>query len=71
MSGAQSAGEKLGKAAAKKAVKIAKNKNIIKKIRRKAAADEEQQQQQLITPPTKLSKIDINCLIEGSGIVKE
>ena len=54
--GAQSVGEELGKAAKRKLDAI-------------VAKTQQQQKPTLLSPPTKRSKIDINKLIEGQGII--
>ena len=66
VNGAQSAGQKLGKTVGEKLGKVAGEKvaNSVKEtIKRKLAPSTEGK------PPPKQAKIDVNRLIDGSGIV--
>ena len=76
VNGAQSAGQKFGKTVGQKLTKFAGEKlgkvagekvaNTVKDtLKRKFASGE----QQAVAPPTKQAKIDVNHLIDGSGIV--
>ena len=74
VNGAQSAGQKIGKAAGQKAAKVGGNKvrsfineKIPKSVKKKRQLAPKEQQ--LISPPSKQQKIDINDLINGSGIL--
>ena len=77
VNGAQSAGQKFGKTVGQKLTKFAGEKlgkvagekvaNSVKNtLKRKLAAAEEQQ---VVAAPPKQAKIDVNHLIDGSGIV--
>ena len=69
VNGAQSAGQKFGKTVGEKLGKVAGEKvaNTLKKtLKRKLTPSEEQQ---VVAPPPKQAKIDVNHLIDGSGIV--
>ena len=69
VNGAQSAGQKFGKTVGEKLGKVAGEKvaNTVKKtLKRKLTPSEEQQ---VVAPPPKQAKIDVNHLINGSGIV--
>ena len=70
VNGAQSVGQKFGKTAGQKLTKFAGEKlgkivgeKVVKSVKRQLAPE-----QQLIAPPTKQAKIDVNHLIDGSGI---
>ena len=74
VNGAQSAGQKFGKTVGQKLTKFAGEKlgkiagekvakSVIETLKRQLAPE-----QQLIAPPTKQAKIDVNHLIDGSGI---
>ena len=76
VNGAQSAGQKFGKTVGQKLTKFAGEKlgkiagekvakSVKETLKRKFASPEEQQ---LVAPPTKQAKIDVNHLIDGSGI---
>ena len=76
VNGAQSAGQKFGKTVGQKLTKFAGEKlgkiageKVVKSVKetlkRKLSPPEEQQ---LVAPPTKQAKIDVNHLIDGSGI---
>ena len=70
--GAQSAGQKLGKTVGEKLGKVVGEKvtNSVKKtIKRKLAPSTEGKQVEAVAPPSKQAKIDVNHLIDGSGIV--
>ena len=74
VNGAQSAGQKFGKTVGQKLTKFAGEKlgkiagekvaKSVKETLKRQLAPE----QQLIAPPTKQAKIDVNHLIDGSGI---
>ena len=69
VNGAQSVGENFGKAVSEKLGQVAGEKvvNTVKKtLKRKLSPPEEQQ---IVTPPPKQARIDVNHLINGSGIV--
>ena len=77
VNGAQSTGQKFGKTVGEKLTKFAGEKlgkvagekvvNTVKKtLKRKLSPPEEQQ---IVTPPPKQARIDIDRLINGSGIV--
>ena len=69
VNGAQSVGENFGKAVSEKLGQVAGEKvvNTVKKtLKRKLPPPEEQQ---IVTPPPKQARIDVNRLINGSGIV--
>ena len=69
VNGAQSVGENFGKAVSEKLGKVAGEKvvNTVKKtLKRKLTPPEEQQ---IVAPPPKQARIDVNHLINGSGIV--
>lgn len=75
VNGAQSAGQKFGKTVGKKLTKFAGEqlgkiagekvaKSVKETLKRKLAPE-----QQLVAPPDKQAKLDVNHLIDGSGIV--
>ena len=73
VNGAQSVGQKIGKTVGQKAAKVGGNKlrtlydvKVSKSTKKRQLAPEEQQ---LLAPPTKQVKIDVNGLIDGSGIL--
>ena len=69
VNGAQSVGENFGKTVSEKLGKVAGEKvvNTVKKtLKRKLTPPEEQQ---IVAPPPKQTRIDVNRLINGSGIV--
>ena len=69
VNGAQSVGENFGKAVSEKLGQVAGEKvvNTVKKtLKRKLTPPEEQQ---IVAPPPKQARIDVNRLINGSGIV--
>ena len=80
VNGAQSAGQKFGKTVGEKLTKFAGEKlgkvagekvaNSVKEtIKRKLASSTEGKQVEAVAPPSKQAKIDVNHLIDGSGIV--
>ena len=72
VNGAQSAGQKLGKTVGEKLGKVVGEKvaNSVKKmVKRKLAPSTEGKQVEATAPPSKQAKIDVNRLIDGSGIV--
>ena len=69
VNGAQSAGQKLGTTVGEKIGKVAGEKvvdSVKKTLKRKLTPPAEQQ---VVAPPSKKAKIDIDQLINGSGIV--
>ena len=75
VNGAQSAGEKIGKTAGKKVAKFAGEKlgkiageKVAKSVKGTLKRQLAPEEQQLVAPPTKQAKIDVNHLIDGSGI---
>ena len=69
VNGAQSVGENFGKTVSEKLGKVAGEKvvdTVKKTLKRKLPPPEEQQ---IVTPPPKQARIDVNHLINGSGIV--
>ena len=77
VNGAQSAGQKFGKTVGQKLTKFAGEKlgkiagekvakSVKETLKRKLTPPEEQQ---IVAPPPKQAKIDVNHLINGSGIV--
>ena len=82
VNGAQSVGQKIGKTAGRKVAKFAGDKiqsfvsdkfqSTIDNKERKSVKKKRQlasEEQQLLAPPTKQVKIDVNQLIDGSGIL--
>ena len=70
VNGAQSAGEKLGKAAGEKLGKVAGEK-LGKVVEQKLGKRKASSSLLVVPPPAKHTKVDINRLIEGSGIVRD
>ena len=79
VNGAQSAGQKFGKTVGQKLTKFAGEKlgkvagekvaNTVKETLKRKLTPAPTSEQQVVAPPPKQVKIDVNHLIDGSGII--